>query len=206
MLLEDTSIDQVFRNVRAEVLSETDGMQRRPVEATQLTGQTFYLNPKSVDRFLAKTEGEFNTGNYERVIYSVSENKELFMNVCFLKILINSYEMLGRNDDAEIILDEILEEENSDELLLEFIFNYYERKNFEKAGEIIDKIYALNNSKINEIRKNYYDWINFGSGSFDNLTLDEYESKEIQDILKILMQNHDELIKITEEGVKTMKF
>ena len=35
MLLEDTSIDQVFRNVRAEVLSETDGMQR-PVEATQL--------------------------------------------------------------------------------------------------------------------------------------------------------------------------
>ena len=42
MLLEDTSIDQVFRNVRAEVLSETNGNQR-PVEATQLTGQTFYL-------------------------------------------------------------------------------------------------------------------------------------------------------------------
>ena len=39
---EDTSIDQVFRNVRAEVLSETGGMQR-PVEATQLTGQTFIL-------------------------------------------------------------------------------------------------------------------------------------------------------------------
>jgi tetratricopeptide (TPR) repeat protein len=42
MLLEDTSIDQVFRNVRAEVLAETNGNQR-PVEATQLTGQTFYL-------------------------------------------------------------------------------------------------------------------------------------------------------------------
>ena len=43
MLLEDTSIDQVFRNVRAEVLAQTNGIQR-PVEATQLTGQTFYLN------------------------------------------------------------------------------------------------------------------------------------------------------------------
>ena len=42
MLLKDTSIDQVFRNVRAEVLSETNGNQR-PVESTQLTGQTFYL-------------------------------------------------------------------------------------------------------------------------------------------------------------------
>ena len=40
MLLEDTSIDQVFRNVRAEVLAQTNGIQR-PVEATQLTGQTF---------------------------------------------------------------------------------------------------------------------------------------------------------------------
>ena len=44
ILLENTSIDQVFRNVRAEVLTQTDGGQR-PVEASQLTGQTFYLNP-----------------------------------------------------------------------------------------------------------------------------------------------------------------
>ena len=44
MLLEDTSLDQVFRNVRADVLKQTNGNQR-PVEATQLTGQTFYLNP-----------------------------------------------------------------------------------------------------------------------------------------------------------------
>ena len=46
MLLEDTSIDQVFRNVRADVLAQTNGIQR-PVEATQLTGQTFYLKKLS---------------------------------------------------------------------------------------------------------------------------------------------------------------
>ena len=48
MLLEDTSLDQVFRNVRADVLKQTNGNQR-PVEATQLTGQTFYLNPGNYD-------------------------------------------------------------------------------------------------------------------------------------------------------------
>ena len=42
MLLENTTIDQVFRNVRSEVLRITNGTQK-PVEATQLTGQTFYL-------------------------------------------------------------------------------------------------------------------------------------------------------------------
>lgn len=42
MLLENTSIDQVFRNVRAEVLAQTDGMQR-PVENTQLIGKSFLL-------------------------------------------------------------------------------------------------------------------------------------------------------------------
>ena len=42
MLLENTSLDQVFRNVRADVLAETNNKQR-PVEATQLTGEAFYL-------------------------------------------------------------------------------------------------------------------------------------------------------------------
>ena len=48
ILLEDTSLDQVFRNIRAEVLKITNGAQR-PLEMTQLTGQTFYLNPGNYD-------------------------------------------------------------------------------------------------------------------------------------------------------------
>ena len=38
MLLEDTSIDQVFRNVRADVLKLSGGGQR-PIEYSQLTGK-----------------------------------------------------------------------------------------------------------------------------------------------------------------------
>ena len=40
MMLENTSLDQVFRNVRSDVLKQTDGNQR-PVEASQLTGNAF---------------------------------------------------------------------------------------------------------------------------------------------------------------------
>ena len=46
ILLENTSIDQVFRNVRAEVLQKTNGKQR-PIESSQLTGNEFYLNPSN---------------------------------------------------------------------------------------------------------------------------------------------------------------
>ena len=42
MLLENTTLDQVFRNVRTDVLKASNNMQR-PIESSQLTGQAFYL-------------------------------------------------------------------------------------------------------------------------------------------------------------------
>ena len=42
MLLPNTSLDQVFRNVRADVIKATGGNQK-PIEASQLTGDAFYL-------------------------------------------------------------------------------------------------------------------------------------------------------------------
>ena len=64
MLLEDTSIDQVFRNVRSEVLEATNQAQR-PVEATQLTGQTFYLNASNYeDDLLLARSLIFDDENY----------------------------------------------------------------------------------------------------------------------------------------------
>jgi tetratricopeptide (TPR) repeat protein len=42
MNVSDISLDQVFRNVRREVLTSSDGKQR-PIEASQLTGSAFYL-------------------------------------------------------------------------------------------------------------------------------------------------------------------
>ena len=65
MLLEDTSIDQVFRNVRSEVLQQTDGGQR-PVEATQLTGKTFYLKKPTPKLFLDKIDKLFLEREFEK--------------------------------------------------------------------------------------------------------------------------------------------
>ena len=65
MLLEDTSIDQVFRNVRSEVLAESNGEQR-PVEATQLTGQTFYLKKLSKIFLINKINKNLIENNIER--------------------------------------------------------------------------------------------------------------------------------------------
>ena len=48
LLKEGVSLDQVFRNVRADVLTITNGNQR-PVESSQLTGQTFYLKTSNYD-------------------------------------------------------------------------------------------------------------------------------------------------------------
>ena len=42
MFVKDISIDQVFRNVRSEVLKATNGAQT-PEEVSQLTGDGFYL-------------------------------------------------------------------------------------------------------------------------------------------------------------------
>ena len=46
MKVEGISLDQVFRNVRSDVLKQTNQKQR-PIEASQLTGETYYLIPES---------------------------------------------------------------------------------------------------------------------------------------------------------------
>ena len=48
LLIKDVSIDQVFRNVRAEVLKQSDNKQR-PSEESKLTGGALVLNPSSFD-------------------------------------------------------------------------------------------------------------------------------------------------------------
>ena len=49
MLKKGTSIDQVFRNVRSDVLKASNE-QQRPIESSQLTGQAFYLLKRDFDK------------------------------------------------------------------------------------------------------------------------------------------------------------
>lgn len=51
LLVPESSIEQVFRNVRSEIYSLTNGEQR-PVENTQLLGEEYFLIPRSFENEL----------------------------------------------------------------------------------------------------------------------------------------------------------
>ena len=70
MFLIDTSIDQVFRNVRAEVLDWSEGGQR-PVEETQLTGDVFYLNKSDFTNELEEIDLIISNSQKEKYQYSI---------------------------------------------------------------------------------------------------------------------------------------
>ena len=63
MRLRDTSLDQVFRNVRKEVLEATSGNQR-PIEASQLTGSAYFLNKGSDEELLRRIDSLLLVSSY----------------------------------------------------------------------------------------------------------------------------------------------
>ncbi|MDG2344164.1 MAG: tetratricopeptide repeat protein, partial [Flavobacteriales bacterium] len=63
MLKEGVNLDQVFRNVRAEVDEITNGEQMTE-ESTQLTGQTFYLVKRTFKKEFALLDSLFDNGSY----------------------------------------------------------------------------------------------------------------------------------------------
>ena len=80
MMLENTSLDQVFRNVRTEVLKFANGTQR-PVESSQLTGSVYYLNPSN------------NKNNYIKIDNLLIDN-ELDSALFILNTLISNFLMI----------------------------------------------------------------------------------------------------------------
>ena len=110
MLLEDTSIDQVFRNVRAEVLAETNGMQR-PVEATQLTGESFYLLRKNYELMLDDVWSLMDEKKYLSAIEMLSGIMPYLKNsaeafyiraVCYVRLEKYSESLIDFNKSLEI--------------------------------------------------------------------------------------------------------
>jgi len=68
MLKKGTSIDQVFRNVRSDVLKASNE-QQRPIESSQLTGQAFYLLKRDFDKEILLSESMIDEGKNEEAIY-----------------------------------------------------------------------------------------------------------------------------------------
>lgn len=64
MKLENTSLDQVFRNVRTDVLKSSNGKQR-PVEASQLTGDAYYLIKSSYSKQIEIIDSLIKSKDFE---------------------------------------------------------------------------------------------------------------------------------------------
>ena len=104
--LENTSLDQVFRNVRREVLETSNNFQR-PIEASQLTGSTFYLVKSNFSKEFDKIESLIsNNKNKEaktlidNIILKESNNKRV-------------YKLLGDNYFAQKNYEQAIESYNT---------------------------------------------------------------------------------------------
>jgi hypothetical protein len=136
MLLENTSLDQVFRNVRSDVLKITN-KQQRPVESSQLTGKAFYLN-------YVKKENEIQIIN-KLLLNEISELKEKNQKKenCFeklnystdttLDIITWNLEYFPKNGDNTINkLVEIIQGLDADIIALQEIYNLEAFKKLEE--------------------------------------------------------------------------
>ena len=173
MLLEDTSIDQVFRNVRSEVLEESGGAQR-PVEATQLTGKTFYLKPGTfeedfikIDRLLL--EGKNLVGVAEiasSIISKQPQNARAYSKRGHAYTLLGDYESAISDYERAIAIDpasysSFLYYINTSEVVkyagLIDIYSDTEYKNEEKRDYYLEKLYKNGNDNPYYYRvKTYY--------------------------------------------------
>ncbi|MDA9056865.1 caspase family protein, partial [Flavobacteriaceae bacterium] len=161
ILLEDTSLDQVFRNIRAEVLKITNGAQR-PLEMTQLTGQTFYLNPgnyddefKAIELILEQKKGLLDALN---ILAPIIDDKP--ENIRAQELLAESYVALEKFSRALETLDTLvgLDTEKS-EYLRQRAWCYKKLDNLEKALEEYNKAAEVEpeNSYNYEMRGDFYE-------------------------------------------------
>ena len=162
ILLEDTSLDQVFRNVRADVLELTDGNQR-PLEMTQLTGQTFYLNPGNYDdEFKAIElilEQKTELTDALNILAPIIDDKP--GNLRALELLGQSYIALENFSKALETYETLIElDPNNSNYFIQKGFCYRSNNELDKALESYNKAVAVDpeNSYNYELRGDLYQY------------------------------------------------
>lgn len=159
MLLEDTSIDQVFRNVRGEVLGKTDGKQR-PIEATQLTGQTYYLNPGNFEKEFKEVENNLvnkielkeTIDILKIIIEKDSSNSKAFLYKGHTNVLLKNPDSAIEDYNRAIKLDSLnlpayysLIFHEDGEFSYTGIANVYQaNRNISASNTVLDDLYKIN--------------------------------------------------------------
>lgn len=193
MLLKNTSIDQVFRNVRAEVLEKTNGNQR-PVEATQLTGQTFYFTTLSINKFAEAFDNALISGDYDfaldisfQMLNKYPSNSISYVKSGHIRMINNNYSKARELYQKALELDpyniqalscELFKKDNENitlgllEVLLKIAVNQGDSSGEvqDVVGEELNKL-IKNNIFLHELPIAYY-LVTKASGGIPQLNLD----------------------------------
>ena len=217
------SIEQVFKNVRSDVLDATNKVQK-PIENNTLIGDPYIIN---------KTELFFLNEEYERFFYNHLSRSGYYLeekHLLKLNDLTNKIKKLEPNDNAVLITELLilLNAENTDyplfddyysKLILSDVsknaFNWYKYLNFRRLlfqsqdGSIIDKEKWLNvanslYSSYLELRSiNYKDFYHF---SYYDLTAKSYYIDRVGNNLSELFLTNGYPIKGLEISEELLTF
>ena len=154
MMVENVSLDQVFRNVRADVLSSSEGKQR-PVEASQLTGEAFYLKKSDYINVIEEIDSLLEVGNFklsgEKIISILSHdpnNKKALLRKGRLEYL-----QIGEKYDASDIKNAI-QLYPKDAEVYEYMARYYG-----VIGKQKNAIEEINKSiKLDSLNPQFFQW------------------------------------------------
>jgi tetratricopeptide (TPR) repeat protein len=178
MVLENTTLDQVFRNVRTDVLKESKNIQR-PIEQSQLTGQAFYLvksDYKNIFSSIEKILGTFNSPYFDETDYTPKLYESLEkLNIIISKDPINAkafllsskiYQQLEQTNKALSFVNKAIEiDDNFINAYFYRAFLHGELGNFELRTNDRNTIIKLDPENIT----NYMDKV------YDFYTNDKYE-------------------------------
>jgi tetratricopeptide (TPR) repeat protein len=140
MQLEDVSLDQVFRNVRTDVLSQSDGRQR-PIESSQLTGETFYLKKITFIEKLLIVDSLIENENYNSAILKCGEilSKDSTNKKALLKLGKANY-LSNKNYDGIGLTSTIKLFPNDVEPYIEYCEYLINRKQLKAAKDSINSL------------------------------------------------------------------
>ena len=141
MQIENTTLDQVFRNVRSDVLKASNNTQR-PVEASQLTGEAFYLKKGTYANELIIIDSLIETNQYDKaLVIAISILNEDENNKFALIRRGRLYSFLDKHELAEADFNLAKKKYPNDSEVLMYQGRYYKA-----VGKLNEALLVLNNA------------------------------------------------------------
>ena len=167
--IENISIDQVFRNVRAEVLLKTEGIQR-PVEATQLVGKSFIFNKtfsiyeSSLDEIINFSNSKVLNNEFNQAIEVLNSAADFFKSknqlkeeILLRKKLIETYAFNKLEDGLPKYFSLKIRSLNYSKITKDDYLKYFQKDEFNVFIKNLSEIIKINDKKyINNSDKAYF--------------------------------------------------